>query len=440
VTPPVVAAVDWSCGQFTETDIKQEDDPNYVADCTPHCKIGESDSFDISGDGNTMVGGVMYDNTKASQAGRVTVFKRSSSGTWSKDTDLYDPTANAEDMFGRWTRISGDGNTIISYTWDAYGESQTSAGKLPGYVNVFVRDASLASGWKHQAKLEQSSDGLDLSDVIRVDQSYSRSAISKDGNTVMTCSGSLRVAKCTPFTRSGNTWTEGTDVPINYEKVDPRGHQPRPLSLIMNGHRLSGDGNLFAFGIHHHRFAGLQEVRVYKRTGGTWALQSTIDAPADVQDGDGFGFSVAMSGGGTTIIVGAPFQGSDDRGAAYAFQWDDTTSTWVEDGKLITGDSGRQFIGHPVVAVSDDGTLAFATEQMKDTHRGSVYMWKRNVSGEGTATWTQVARLAETGAPQHSYNFQGLAMSADASIIIGNSPESNGSNGKIMTFSPACSN
>merc|ERR1719197_584250 len=94
------------------------------------------------------------------------------------------------------------------------------------------------------------------------------------------------------------------------------------------GHSLSDDGNLFAFGVHRDTSVGVQEVRVYQRTSGTWTLQSTIDAPADVQPGDRFGHSVAMSGGGSTIIVGAPRQESNNRGAVYAYVWDDTTSTW----------------------------------------------------------------------------------------------------------------
>ena len=47
---------------------------------------------------------------------------------------------------------------------------------------------------------------------------------------------------------------------------------------------------------------------VYTRAGGTWTQQRELTA-ADGASGDRFGYSVALSGDGTTALVGAYRQG-----------------------------------------------------------------------------------------------------------------------------------
>ncbi|MEZ4282115.1 MAG: FG-GAP repeat protein [Myxococcota bacterium] len=110
-------------------------------------------------------------------------------------------------------------------------------------------------------------------------------------------------------------------------------------------------------------------VYVYVRSGRFWSLQAYLKA-SNTDAGDFFGFSVAISGDGTTLAVGAPnedssFTGIDsgqnddnaeDSGAVYVFVRPDGF-TWSQQAYVKAGntDAGDGFGGS--VALSDDGNL-----------------------------------------------------------------------------------
>jgi len=158
-------------------------------------KFGEDVS--ISNDGNTAVVGAPNEDTTASNAGSVYVFTRSGS-TWSQEAKIQASDAQGSDFFGKYVRVSGDGDNIIS---GAYLEDEAADGAGAAYI--FTRSGTT---WSQEAKLT-ASDGASF-DYFGVSV-----GISSDGDTaivgaayedtVPNDSGAAYV-----FTRSGTTWTE----------------------------------------------------------------------------------------------------------------------------------------------------------------------------------------------------------------------------------------
>ncbi|MBC8170963.1 MAG: hypothetical protein H7X77_04810, partial [Anaerolineae bacterium] len=82
--------------------------------------------------------------------------------------------------------------------------------------------------------------------------------------------------------------------------------------------------------------------------GGVWSQQQKI-FPGDLGADDNFGISVSISG--DTVIVGAPFQGTN-QGAAYVFTRSGVV--WTQQQKLTTSDAGNNDgIGAAVKVVGD---------------------------------------------------------------------------------------
>ena len=100
---------------------------------------------------------------------------------------------------------------------------------------------------------------------------------------------------------------------------------------------ISGDtvvvGARFDLGAH---IIGHGSAYVFVRSGGVWSQQQKL-LPADAVSGDGFGYSVAISG--ETIVVSAPFGGTAviREGAAYVFVR--SAGVWSQQQKLLAADA-----------------------------------------------------------------------------------------------------
>ena len=72
---------------------------------------------------------------------------------------------------------------------------------------------------------------------------------------------------------------------------------------------------------------------------------------------DWAGLSVALSADGTVLAIGAPYNddGGVNAGHARAFRWSDGTNTWVPRGGAIDGAAGDR--AGRSVALSGNGTI-----------------------------------------------------------------------------------
>jgi FG-GAP repeat len=188
------------------------------------------------------------------------------------------------------------------------------------------------------------------------------------------------------FTRAGNGWTQQA-----YVKASNAGSGDHFGNVVA----LSADGNTMAVGAVWESSAatgvnGNQDdnslpqagaVYVFTRRGGSWSQQAYLKASntgrkaaADDIDGDQFGFSLALSGDGSTLAVGATSEDSnasgingnqaDDSassaGAVYVFARAGTTWTqqaYVKSDAPPMATAGDQF-GYSLSLNGDGNTLA----------------------------------------------------------------------------------
>ena len=135
------------------------------------------------------------------------------------------------------------------------------------------------------------------------------------------------------------------------------------------------DGSLIAIGCRQYHWGGHSwdagRVRTHMWNGNAY-VQYGSDLVAN--SGDWFGYSMAMSHDGQTIVVGAPKRdglngnGATRTGAMMRYQWHN--GDWEKRGETTAGAVAYQEVGYRVV-LSGDGTVMGVSHQ----ERGNVYMF-----------------------------------------------------------------
>lgn len=258
--------------------------------------VGDGDLFgtalSLSADGNTLAVGASGEDSSAfgsngdqasnasANSGAVYVFQRSA-GTWSQGTYLKASNTQPQAQFGSAVALSADGSTLVVGARTESGNA-TGVNGVPANFNASGSGAAYVyrrtqTSWIVQAYLKsnQADNGDNFGTAV---------AISHDGN---------RVAVGAPFEDGAATGVGGE---------------------LNNAALNSGAVFLFA------------------RNGNVWSTEAYVKASNTSPD-DAFGSKLALSGDGTTMVVGAPDEDSravgingdeadesvQDSGAAYAF-------------------------------------------------------------------------------------------------------------------------
>jgi len=416
-SPPIDAGP--QCGnQIVETGERCDDGNSYDDDgCTSDCRLspfhylkasntGRLDSFGqaiaLSADGVTFVVGAPREasaakgvggdqsSDAASEAGAVYVFVRSNS-VWRQQAYLKASNTDAGDQFGWSVALSADGNTLAvgargeaSAATGIGGDQADNTARASGAVYVFARSGA---SWRQQAyiKASNTAEGANFGRVI---------ALSSDGATL---------AVGAEGEASAATGIDG----------DQRN----------TGATTSG------------------AVYVFVRSGATWSQQAYVKA-SNTDHEDRFGHSVALSGDGATLAVGArdeqsPATGVDGdqttnalagAGAAYVFTRSGTT--WSQQAYVkasntdalvyfggsvtLSPDGVSLAVGAPAEASAATGIDGDQTSKLA-VGSGAIYLFIR--SG---ATWTQQAYVKASNAGGGFGT--STAFSADATTLVVSAP------------------
>ena len=230
----------------------------------------------------------------------------------------YVKASNAEagDAFGFAVALSGDGNTLAvgvpseaSAAIGIGGNQADNTAASAGAVYVYTRSGTI---WTQQAYIK-------ASNTEAGDRFGASVALSSDGNTLAvgaTGEGSA-LTGVTPGivdeTTAGNaapgagavyvlTRSAGTWSQQAYVKASNTGAADNFGSSVA----LSGDGSTLAVGAigEDGSAAEAGAVYVYTRSGTTWTQQAYVKA-SNAGAGDHFGTSAALSSDGNTLAVGA---------------------------------------------------------------------------------------------------------------------------------------
>jgi hypothetical protein len=147
---------------------------------------------------------------------------------------------------------------------------------------------------------------------------------------------------------------------------------------------ISKDGLTMAFGSlgYTHNY-----VYVYVNTGGTWTLQQKV-LGSDITAYEYYGFALDISDDGNTLVVGAYGEttGGGEKGAAYVFTR--TEGVWTQEAKLTGIDTGANDNNGRSVAISGDGNTIMIGATRDENFTGSVYVFYKS-----SGVWSQQTKL-----------------------------------------------
>lgn len=340
--------------------------------------------------------GAFADNNLAAHSGAVYIFVRGEAG-WVQQAFLKAANADSGDQFGLALAISADGNTVVvGARNEDGGQAGVHATQPPeddsasdaGAAYVFVRNAGI---WTQQAYIKASNPEAD-------DTFASAVAISADGNTLAV----------------GAPLEDGDGTGVVHGAVTDNNLRPN-----------SG------------------AVYLFHRVNGAWTQQAYAKV-WNAEMNDFIGWSLALSGNGDVLAVGAAGEDSNftgvrtapfgdnnlspDSGAVYLFTR--TAATWSQQAHLK---------GHAVaniqafgsgVALSDDGTtLVVGAANETSDHRGvfttgpainaaghqsgAVYVFASNAG-----TWTQQAFIKSSNSVAGDHFGNALALSGDGNTLV----------------------
>jgi hypothetical protein len=281
-----------------------------------------------------------------------------------------------EDKFGDIIALSGDGNTLAvgaplesSAAKGINGKGANDPGQSSGAVYVYAR---IGNRWAEQAYIKASNPGAD-------DQFGFGVALSADGNTLIVSA---------PYEDSGATGVNGNQQDNSVEN--------------------SG------------------AVYVFSRMGSTWSQQAYIKASntGEKDEGDQFGYSIALSGDGNTLAVGAIGEDSASTGingnqndnsaggsgAVYTFAR--SGSAWSQQAYVKSSTAARNALFGYSVSLSANGDTMAVGAFDEDRGKGALYIFTRS-----SASWSQQARVqAATADPQDSMGCW-VAISDDGNTV-----------------------
>ncbi len=396
-------------------------------------------SVSLSGDGTKLAVGASRDDDGGDNLGAVYLYTVGGSGaTWgstvTQAVKLYNGHAsvslssgtvllNGYNHFGVSVSLSGDGTKLaVGAPWDDDG------GYNGGAVYLYTVGGSGAT-W-----------GSTVTQAVKLSDSYASVSLDDDrfGSGVSLSSDGTKLAVGAPrdddggkytnrgavylYTVGGSGATWGRTVTQAVKLSDS--HASVSLDnwdLFGSSVSLSSDGTKLAVGASRDDDGGRDRGAVYLYTvggsGATWGRTVTqavklsdSHASVSLDNGDEFGVSVSLSGDGTKLAVGAPYDddGGYGRGAVYLYTVGGSGATW---GSTVTqavklsdsyasvslDDNDRFGSG---VSLNGDGTkLAVGAYRDDDggSNRGAVYLY--TVGGSG-ATWgstvTQAVKLSDS--------------------------------------------
>lgn len=291
-------------------------------------------NVDISEDGETILVGAHSEDTTASSSGAAYVFQYGS-GSWSEEAFLKAHNPTSVDFFGIDAALSADGNSALI---GSYRESSDVSGIFPGTTEMGNENAvgsgaaylfsRTGSSWNQDLFIKAPQpDGndyfgfsLDISgngDTIAV-SSYQEDSLASGINGSETDNSGAETGAVFVYSNRSGSWQKEAYIKPNI--IDNDDYFGRKLSLSDDGNTLATaspgeDGLSSGLNGDASDNSGSYPGAAYtfKRESGVWSQESYIKAPT-TENGDDFGYGLALSGDGLSLLVGAD---EEDGGSTY---------------------------------------------------------------------------------------------------------------------------
>jgi len=306
-------------------------------------------SVSLSSDGTVLaIGAFKNDGANGADSGHVRVYKwNAGTSDWDQMGDDIDGEA-AGDESGVSVSLSSDGNIVAigaNYNDGANGDDS-------GHVRVYGWNTVTAS-WDQmgddidgEAYEDYSGVSVSLSDngtVLAIGADYNDGNALDDGYN----SGHVRVYKWNAGT---SDWDQMGDDIVGKAECDQSGWSVS----------LSSDGTVVAIGAPYNddNVNNSGHVRVYEWNTVTTSWEQRGDDIVGEAPSDFSGYSVSLSSDGTVVAIGAFYNGGNGTysGHVRVYEWNADTSSWEQKGIDIDGEDAYDRSGYSV-SLSGDGTV-----------------------------------------------------------------------------------
>ena len=364
-------------------------------------------SVSLSADGTIVAIGAPHNSDNGSNRGQVRLYK------WDTTTSSWGQLGQdingeyAGDQSGTSVSLSADGTKV------AIGAPGNAPGNVSfkGHTRVYEWDFVFLT-WR---KLGQDIDGEAMFDESGISVSLSADGTKVAIGAPYNYSGNgIKTGHARVYEWNGSEWVKvGQD--IDGEMNDNRSGYS--VSLSANGTKIAIGARL-----NYGNDTDSGHVRVYE-----WNIVSSLWAKVG-QDIDGesaneqSGYSVSLSADGTKVAIGAPFNDSS-RGRVKVWEWNSTTSLWVQLGQAILGQAAGEESGTSV-SLSADGTIVAIGAPFNDSSRGRVKVWEWNST---TLLWVAFGQNID-GEAANDRSGTSVSLSADGTKVAIGAPY-NGGNG-----------
>ena len=357
----------------------------------------------MSGDGTKVIVGVPFEEAKA---GSAYIYTHSGS-SWDVDKKIMAHDMAVNDYFGYSVAMNWDGTKVIVGAYQEDPGDINSAGSAYIYTHggsswddgTKIVAPDMAAEDRFGLSVSMSGDGT----KVIVGAPYEDDDV--DGDNTMDTAGSAYI-----YTYDGSYWDAGTKIVASDRAVNDR----FGVSVAM-----SDDGKKVIVGA-FYKDAGTGSAYIYTYDGSdAFVFNTKIMAP-DKAEYDYFGYSVAMSGDGTKVIVGAYQEdpGNIDRaGSAYIYVSNQTSDAFVFNKKIVAPDKEANDKFGERVAMNSDGTKVIVGSKAEDGRTGCVYIYTHGASSldDGTKIVAPDKAITDTFG-------ESVAMSGDGTKVIAGAP------------------
>lgn len=378
-------------------------------------------SVALDGD-HAVVGANLEDGEGGSDRGAAYIFDRDEGGTdnWGEMKKLTASEAADGDQFG--TSVSIDGSTAV--VGAPYGDS---GGADSGGAYIFYRDEGGDDNWGQEAILT-------ASDAESGDRFGWSVAVS--GNYAIVGA---------PYEDSGGADSGAAYVFFRNEGGENNWGQVAKLTASdaesgdQFGWSVTIDGDTVVVGANVEDGSGVDCGAAYifdRNQGGddNWGEVKKLTA-SDTQNGDFFGYSVAIDGDYVVVGALAKSGGGIYRGAAYIYGRNEGgDDNWGEAMVLTSSDPQDFDYFGGSVAIDGNYILVGAGGKWGDGfYRGAAYIFDRNRGG--TDNWGEVMKLTASDPEDEAYFGSHVAISGDNAIVGAEEEDSGGTDrGAIHIF------
>ena len=372
------------------------------------------DLVKMSGDGLTAIVGTYRDNANT---GAVYIFEKGSDNTWSQSAKITASDAATNDSFGLSASISKDGSTIIV---GASGDDDSGA--AAGAAYIFEK----GSGWSNGSTNQSAK--IVGSDTTTGDNFGSSVAISGDGSTVVV---GARGKDGTTYTSAGaayifekgSGWSNGsTNQSAKVKREGALGPPEASSEQFGSSVAISGDGSTVVVGAPLAKVGasipGL--VAVYEK-GSAWSSGTTNLSSyytGSFGGAQGFGEIVLISEDGLTILVGYRIVSAVniyEKGDGGGSGWNTSNTR-----HSVPWSGSAPSLGESI-SLSEDGSRFIVGQNTADpdsiTDAGQTLVFERSGSswGDGSTNILTITASDKEGNDQFGYS---ASISGDGLTVI----------------------